>query len=142
MNLTILRNILAVVLGLLVGGIVNWLLLLLGGALIHNPAGFDASSNEAYLATMHLLKPQHFLFPFLGHAVGSFAGATVAVLIAANRKNIFALVVCSLFMLGNLANVFVIPSPAWFIFPDMLIAFLPMGWLAARIFAKGAAVKP
>ena len=40
---------------------------------------------------MHLFEPKHFLFPFLAHALGTFAGAWLAAFIAASYKMRFAL---------------------------------------------------
>jgi hypothetical protein len=65
--------------------------------------------------------------------VATFVGAFVAAILAASRKRILALLVCSFFLLGALANSLVIPSPQWYLFTDLLLAFLPMGWLAGRL---------
>lgn len=130
---TILRNTLAVIIGLFLGGSVNMALVLLGPQLIPPPAGVNMGDAKSLAASAHLLEPKHYLFPFLAHAVGAFAGALTAHLIASSRRTAFAYVVAGFFLAGGIAATFMIPAPGWFIALDLLVAYLPMAWLAARV---------
>lgn len=85
---------------------------------------------ESLAASVHLLEPKHFLFPFLAHAVGALIGALLAYLIAASYRAVFAWVIGVLFLAGGIAASFMIPAPKWFIALDLLVAYLPMAWLA------------
>lgn len=129
----ILRNILAVILGVIAGSIVNMGLIMTGGALVPPPAGADSSSMESLKASMHLFGPEHFVFPFLAHALGTLAGALVAALIASRHKMKFSLGIGSLFLLGGITNSFLLPAPAWFIALDLTLAYIPMGYLGGRL---------
>ena len=60
-----IRNILAIITGVIVGMIVNMGLIILGSILIHTPEGF---------ATM-FASAQNCIFPFLVHALGTLVGA-------------------------------------------------------------------
>ena len=40
------------------------------------------------------------------------------------------------FLLGGIAASFMIPAPAWFIVLDLVVAYLPMAWLAGRLGAR------
>ena len=71
--------------------------------------------------------------PFLAHALGTFVGALVAWLIAARHKARMAYVIGIVFLCGGIAAAFMIPAPPWFIALDLLVADLPMAWLAARV---------
>lgn len=133
---TLLRNILAIVLGLVVGGSVNMALVTLGPLLIPPPPGADMTTPEGLAAAMPLLMPKHFVAPFLAHALGTLAGALAAFFIAASHKARFAYAVGLVFLCGGIAACFMIPSPAWFMVVDLLLAYLPMAWLAARIGAR------
>ena len=82
----ILRNILAVVAGVLVGGAVNMALVVVGPQLIPPPAGADMTTAEGLAAAMPRLGAQHFVFPFLAHALGTLAGALTAYLVAATWR--------------------------------------------------------
>jgi hypothetical protein len=128
----LLRNIAAVLLGIVVGSVINMCLIMVSGKVISPPAGADVTTMEGLKASMHLFEPQHFLFPFLAHALGTLAGAAVAATIAASRKVTCASVVGAFFLVGGIANVFMLPAPLWFIAVDLILAYLPMAWLGSR----------
>ncbi|AKF86296.1 hypothetical protein MFUL124B02_24550 [Myxococcus fulvus 124B02] len=129
----IIRNILAVIIGLAVGSVVNMALVMLGPRVIPSPAGVDASKAESLAAAIHLFEPKHFVFPFLAHALGTFAGALVAFRVAGSHRTVFAFVIGTLFLAGGIAASFMIPAPTWFIVLDIVVAYLPMAWLATRV---------
>jgi hypothetical protein len=128
----LLRNSAAVVAGFAAGSAVNMGLIVVGGSVIPPPAGADVATFEGLRDSMHLFEPRHFLFPFLAHAVGTFAGAAVAALLAAGRSATPPFVVGLLFFVGGCANVFMLPAPAWFDAVDLLFAYLPPTWAAHR----------
>lgn len=128
-----LRNVVAVVAGIVIGSAVNIALIALGPSLIAPPAGADMSTAEGLSRAMHLLEPRHFVMPLLAHALGTLAGALAAWLIAASHKARFAYAIGVVFLCGGIAASFMIPAPAWFIALDLLAAYLPMAWLAVRI---------
>jgi hypothetical protein len=82
---------------------------------------------------MQLFEPRHFVMPFLAHALGTLAGALAAYLIASTHRALIAYVIGAVFLCGGVAASFMIPVPAWFIALDLLVAYLPMAWLAIRI---------
>lgn len=82
----LLRNILAVVAGIAIGGGVNMALILAGPTVIAPPAGVDMGNAESPAAAMQLFEPRHFAVPLLAHAVGTGVGAIAAYLIAASHK--------------------------------------------------------
>jgi len=129
----IVRNILAVIGGIVVGSAVNMGLITISGSVIPPPEGADVTTMEGLKASMHLFEPRHFLFPFLAHALGTLVGAMIAGLIAANRKMLFALIIGIFFLMGGTANVFMLPSPTWFIVVDLTLAYLPMAWLGGKL---------
>lgn len=123
------RNVAAVVAGLVVGSVVNMAIVAAGPALVPPPAGVDTTTAEG----IHLFQPKHFLSPFLAHALGTLAGAFVAFLVAGSRKAPFAWTIGVLFLAGGVAAAVMIPAPAWFIALDLLLAYLPMAWLAILV---------
>src|SRR5690606_26595529 len=114
----ILKNILAVVAGLVIGSVVNMALISISGSIIPPPNGADITTTEGLKATMHLFEPKHFIFPFLAHALGTFAGALVAAAIAASHKMRFAIAIGVFFLLGGIASIFMLPSPLWYTIVD------------------------
>jgi len=129
----ILRNILALVAGLIIGSLVNMGLINTGPMLIPPPEGADITTYEGLKSTMHLFQPKHFLFPFLAHALGTLVGAFLAAKIAASKQRLFAFVIGGLFFIGGLMNVMMLPSPLWYTLVDLLLAYMPMAWLGARM---------
>ena len=129
----ILRNILAVVFGLVAGGGVNMSLIVAGSSMIPPPAGVDVADAQIIAASMHLFEPKHFVFPFLAHALGTLAGATTAFLIAASNKSVLAYVIGVASLAGGIAASLMIPAPVWFIILDLLVAYIPMAWLGTLI---------
>ena len=129
----VLRNVLAVLAGVIIGALVNGALITLSPSVIPPPAGVDVTSTESLAGSIHLFEPRHFLMPFLAHAIGTLTGALAAYLIAATSKTRIAYGVGVLFLAGGVAASFMIPAPAWYIAVDLLLAYLPMAWLATRI---------
>lgn len=131
-----LRLILAVVAGFIVGSLVNMALISISASIIPPPAGADVSTTEGLKAAMPLFERKHFVFPFLAHSLGTLAGAMVAMLLAPGRSAGPAWVVGVLFLLGGIAASFMIPAPAWFIALDLVAAYLPAAWLAQRLASR------
>lgn len=130
---SIIRNILAVITGFIIGSIVNMSIINISGSIIPPPEGADITTMEGLKATMHLFKPIHFLFPFLAHAIGTLAGAIIAAMIAANHKMRFALVIGLFFLIGGITNILLLPSPTWFAMVDIGGAYIPMAWIGATL---------
>ena len=105
----------------------------LGMAVIPPPAGMNPSDLESVKANIHLFQPQHFVVPFLAHALGSLVGGLLAALIAPHRKMTFALVIGGLHLLGGIAAAVMIAGPLWFIALDLAFAYLPMAWLGGKL---------
>jgi hypothetical protein len=130
---TILRNILAVIIGLAVGGGVNMALITVGPHVIPPPAGVDVTNVQSLSASMHLLGPQHFVFPFLAHALGTLAGAIVCFLIAASYRSLLSYAIGAVSLAGGIAAAFMFPAPVWFIILDLVVAYIPMAWIATQL---------
>lgn len=135
----ILKNILAVVAGWLIGSTINMGLIQLGSS-VFPIAGVDPHDMEALAAVMPSLPNKHFIFPLLGHALGTLIGAVIAALIAANHKMKFALTIGVLFLFGGIAVNYMLQGPLWFTVIDIALAYIPMafigGKLALRILKK------
>lgn len=128
----ILRNILSILAGFIGGSAVNMALISASGSIIPPPEGADLSTNEGLIASIHLFEPKHFIMPFLAHALGTFAGAYLAARIAASHKMTFALVIGFLFLLGGIGAVYMIPAPLWYDVIDLVLAYIPMAFIAGK----------
>jgi hypothetical protein len=135
MNSTV-KNILAVVSGLVIGSVVNMGLITISGSIIPPPEGVDNTTMEGLKESMHLFQPKHFIFPFLAHALGTLVGAFLAAKIAAARKMTFAMVIGVFFLVGGIVNVMMLPSPTWFSILDIVGAYIPMAWIGGKLAIK------
>ena len=139
--MTFLRNIAGLMLGIICGGFVNMAIITVGPSIIPPPPGVDVSDAESIAASIHLFGPQHFVVPFVAHAVGTFVGAAVAWLVSVTRRTAFAFAVGAVFFAGGIAASQMIPAPMWFVAVDLVVAYFPMAWfgmLAAGRFAGEA----
>ena len=130
---TWLQRLLALAVGLFAGGGVNMGLITLGNNIIPLPAGADTSTTEGLRQAITMFGPEHYVFPWLGHAVGTFIGVLVSVLIQRNNSMIIPIIITSAFLIGGLLMVIQIPSPLWFDIIDLVGAYLPMGYLGYRL---------
>lgn len=128
-----IRNILAVVAGFIVGSIVNMTLINVGHAVIGLPAGADVSTMEGVKAAMQQFTPVHFIVPFIAHAGGTLVGALVAALIASSHKFTIAMIIGVLFLLGGIVAGIMVQSPMWYNAIDFLFAYIPMAWIGAKL---------
>ena len=125
----IVRNVLAVIVGFFVGSLVNITLVNIGPMLIPLPDGADVSDMEGLRESMKIFSPANFLFPFLGHALGTLVGAFIAAKIAASHPMKFAISLGLFFLIGGTTMVFLVGGPLWFIVADLVLAYIPMGLL-------------
>ena len=128
-----LKNVLAVIVGIVVGSIANMILVLLGPVIIPTPDGVDVTNVESIRSSMHLFEFKHFVFPFLAHALGTLAGAYLAAVIAASCRMAAAMVVGGLFLIGGIVNTFLIAAPVLFNVVDLVGAYVPMAWIGAKL---------
>ena len=95
--IAIIRNIFGFLIGLVVGGVVNMGLIVLGPSIIPPPQGVDVTDPEALSASMHLFEARHFIFPFIAHASGTFVGSVTAFFIAGSHRTQISYIVGAAF---------------------------------------------
>lgn len=130
----IVRNILAVIAGALVGGAVNMGIIMIGGSIIPPPVGVDVNDVVSINAHINEYSFAQMMVPFLAHAIGTLVGAWLAVRLAVSRHMLLAVIVGMLFLAGGYMAVRMIPNaPLWFDALDLIVAYLPMAWLGWRM---------
>jgi len=132
----IVRNILAVLAGVFIGGALNMGIIMISSSIIPPPEGADLTTMEGLKAAMILMTPKHFLMPFLAHALGTLLGAFIAAFIATKNKMRFAMGIGIWFMIGGIMNIIMLPSPMWFTLVDLGLAYLPMAFIAGKLVAR------
>lgn len=129
----ILKNITAIIVGVVIGGLVNMGIIMISDSVIALPKGIDPSDMDSLVDNFHLFKPINFLMPFLAHALGTLIGAFIAAKIAATYKLQFALSIGILFLLGGIQMANILPAPNWFNIADLGFAYIPMAYLGYRL---------
>lgn len=130
------RIVLGILAGLVAGNLINMGLVTLGPSIVPPPPGADMTTVEGLKAAMPMMGPQHFLMPFLAHALGTLAGAWVAGLPARPKPAPAVWAIGVLFLAGGIAASLMIPAPAWFIAADLVLAYLPMAALALHLLRR------
>lgn len=129
----VLRNVIAVIAGILFGAFVNSAIVSTGHMMFPLEGLTDPNDMEALKVAMLNAEPKHFLFPFLAHALGTFTGAILAAAIGISRKKTLSLIVGGCFLIGGVAVNIMIPGPMWFSAADILLAYIPMAWLGWKL---------
>jgi hypothetical protein len=117
----ILRNILAVLAGLIAGNIVNMGLIELG-SIAFPLEGADPNNMEAFAAAM-----------VNANALGTLIGAILAAKLGVKYKITLAFVIGFFFLAGGIMVNYLIPGPTWFAALDLAVAYLPMAWIGGKI---------
>ena len=129
----ILKNSIAILIGIVLGGTMNMAFITVSSSIIPPPEGADVTTMEGLKSSMHLFKPKNFIFPFLAHAVGTLFGSFLAAKIASSHKIKFAFGVGVFFLLGGIINIVLLPSPVWFSILDSTAAYLPMAYFGGKL---------
>jgi hypothetical protein len=129
----LLKDIGIVLLGLILGGTLNMVLVQTGMIVFPAPEGIDISTEAGLKSAMTIMSPIHFIFPFLAHALGTLFGAWFAIKFTKSKHISAAFSIGMLFLLGGIMMVFSVGGPTWFIILDLTIAYLPMAWLGYRL---------
>ncbi|QYO65990.1 hypothetical protein [Leptolyngbya sp. 7M] len=132
-----LRNILAVIVGIIIGSVVNMALVMVGPMVVPPPEGVNVETMEGLRAAMSRFEAKHFIFPFLAHSIGTLVGALTAAMIAVERKMLVGMVVGCFFLLGGIAAASMLGAPMWYNALDLIFAYIPMAWLGGRLAKAG-----
>ena len=122
----ILKNIAIVILGIIIGMIINIGLIVLGGIIFPLPENFEPMNAMNW-------DVKYFIFPFLAHSIGTFSGAFVVSKLSKKSNIIMPLIVGLYFLAGGIYMVTILPAPIWFILLDIILGYIPMALLGWKI---------
>jgi hypothetical protein len=131
-----MRNVLAILIGLIAGALCNGAILKLNGTWVSLPANVDMQTPAGIAAAMPLLAFKHFVVVFLAHAVGAMVAALVATLLAKPKRQYIPLIIGGLFLIAGIMMVIQIPAPAIFSIIDLTLAYVPMAYLGYYLARK------
>lgn len=126
-----IRNICAVLIGLVAGMAVNMAIVMLSTVLYPMPEGVGFNDREGLAAYIETLPVTAFLIVMLAHLGQAFVGGWIAAIISRNSSMLVAMVVGILTLLAGLYNLSTLPAPAWMWIEVPL--YLVAAWAAARL---------
>jgi hypothetical protein len=132
-----LRTVLAVIVGLFIGGTVNSALVAISGKVIPLPAGVNPNDIQSIISHISEYQPKHFIMPFLAHALGTFTAGFIIAVLTHKEKKVLWWIPGLLFFVGGGIAIVMIPAPLWFNALDLLVAYFPMAyfgnWLGLKL---------
>jgi hypothetical protein len=132
----LLRSILAVIAGIVVGGAVNYGIVLINGVLFPLPVGINTNDFAALREATAKMPPTAMILPIVAHAGGTLVGAWLAAWIARRAALVHGLIIGVFFLVGGITAVIMLAAPLWFAIIDIAL-YLPAGWLGAKLASRG-----
>ena len=127
-----IKNVLAIILGLLIGNIAIMSLHYLGMYFYPLPEGIDMSDMNAIAEYVKIAPLGSLLMVMLAHIGGTFlAGLSTALL---SKKMLTVYIVGGFFTLAGIYNLYVLPHPWWFNLEAIL--YLPAAIYGFKLIAK------
>lgn len=128
----ILLMVLAVILGLIIGGFINMSVLNQIPNVFPYPDGLSPQNPADIAEFMKSAPIGAFAMVWLAHWGQAFVGAIIAALIAPKNKMKCALIVGFLTLVGGVLAAYMIPSSIWNVLIDFM-GYFPVAWLGAKL---------
>ena len=126
------RNVGAVIVGLVVGMLINMALVMLNAyVLFPMPEGTDMSNPDQMNAYVSTLPAVAFLVVLAAHLAQSFVGGWVAARLCASKPMWMAMIIGVVSLIAGVVNAMQIRGPAWLYIEFPL--YLVVAWLAGRM---------
>src|SRR5262245_39915449 len=132
---SIVRSILVVLLGWLVGSAVMMALHFASMLIYPLPEGVSLWDREALLAAAAAMPAGAWLLVSLAHGIGTWVGAWLAARLASRAPLIHALIIGGIFSVGGIVNLLQMRPPLWWVWPADL-AMYPVAALIGFILAR------
>lgn len=131
-----LRNVAAVVLGIVAGMAVNMAIITLNSSVLFPmPEGLDMQDPEQFNAYLATLPAAAFVVTMAAHLGQSFVGALVAAKVGASHKMVLAMIIGVLSLLGGIMAMTMYEAPPWMMIE--LPLYLVVAWLGGKLGSPG-----
>ena len=126
-----LRNIGAVIVGLIAGMVINMILVQLNMLVFPLPEGVEWTDTEAFKQAIATMPAAGWILVFAAHLGQAFVGGWTAARLGASHPMMLAMIVGVLSLAGGIANAVMLSVPTW-VWIEMPL-YLVVAWLAGRI---------
>ena len=127
------RLLMALVIGMAVGGAVYGGVIALGSLIIPPPAGMNPTDWDSVAAAVHLLETRHYVVRFLAHASCSLVGGMLAYIVGGRYRSMAVYAIGLFFLSMGIMAAQMIPAPMGFVVFDLVAAYIPMAVLGGSI---------
>lgn len=134
------RNIGAGIAGIVIAGLLVWVVEMIGHTAHPMPEGLDYNDAEAMAAYIATLPVSALLSVVAAWFVGTLGGTFVGVRIGTAPPYIFAILVGGFVLLGITLNLVAIPHPTWMIVTGV-VGTIVAAWLGMQLGQKKAAAE-
>ncbi|WP_182869140.1 hypothetical protein [Stieleria mannarensis] len=138
-----IRNVVAIVAGLIAGSIFNMALVSVSHVVYPLPDGIDPNDFEAFRTHVETngMPTGALLIVLAAHAGGSFVSGLVCGLVAKRAWYIAAGILGILWMCGGISMLMMLPAPIWFAVVDIVL-YVPAALLGVRLGGVGTGTVP
>lgn len=130
-----LRNILAVLAGVVLASSVVFGIESIGHLIYPLPEGLDSNDYEELKAYIPMMPFGAFLFILLAHSFGAFFGSFLSSKIAKSSKFVCGYITGMIILCFSILNIFMIFHPIWFAITDIVLYF-PVTYFGAKLGSK------
>lgn len=127
----IIKSFLAIIIGIIVGSVINAGIILLFNAIFGTPEGMNLLDEESVKAHAHQLTTANYMGTLLAHQLGTLVGAFVAAKISPMGKIICSIAIGIWFLLCGIYASSLIPAPIWFVITDFVL-YIPLAFIGGK----------
>lgn len=129
-----MRKFIAVMAGLIAGGIAVWLVQMLGHKLYPEPLGMDSNDMNQLAEYVKNAPFMALFFVVLSYAAGALAAGFVSTKVANDGRKIYAIILGVIFLAQSIFMMASLPTPIWFWILGVLSWLLVLaGWKLAEM---------
>ena len=126
------RNIGAGIAGVVVAGLLVWIVEMVGHAVFPPPPDLDFANADAMRAYIDQLPLGALLFVAAAWFIGTLGGTLTACKLGTGQRYIYALVVGGLILAATVVNLVMIPHPMWFSVLG-IVGIVAGAWLGLKL---------
>lgn len=127
------RNIVGVIIGIFVAGIIIWSIQSINLRLYPIPVGLDTTDMEAMEEFSKSLPAGAFITVLLSHLLGALGGAWVGCIVADRYFLKISMIIAAFLLVMGIINLLMLPHPVWFMVAD-IPSYTIGAWIGYKLY--------